>query len=90
MSKEVYHPNAYIAGLRNVRLGLRARTKILNTLEKTTGDAKAVAVQAGLTYAVAMHHLKLLRKSGVVQRRENKPHVWASTGLGQKRLVATS
>jgi predicted transcriptional regulator len=90
MSKEVYHPNACLAGIRNVRLGLRARTKILDTLEKTTGDARTVAVQAGLTYAVAIHHLKLLRKSGVVQRSENKPYVWASTGFGQKRLVATS
>jgi hypothetical protein len=90
MSKEIYHPNAYLAGIRNVRLGLRARTKILNTLEKMTGDAKTVALQSGLTYAVAMHHLKLLRKSGVVEWKESNPHVWASTGLGQKRLMATN
>jgi len=90
MVREIYHPNAFLAGMRNVRLGLRARTKMLNALEKWSGDTKTLANKSGLPYAVAMHHLKLLRRAGVVQRRESIPYIWVLTGLGQKRLATTS
>lgn len=89
MVKEIYHPNAYLSRVRNVSRGLRARTKILNSLEKTIGDAKAVSTQSGLTYGVAMHHLKLLAADGIVDHRDHRPCIWSMTGKGQKRLVAS-
>jgi predicted transcriptional regulator len=87
--RESYHPNAYLANLRNVRLGLRARTKILDTLEEGSGDAKTIATITQLHYGVVMHHLKLLQSEGTVRRAGGKPSVWAITGAGQKRLVDT-
>jgi len=89
MLKETYHPNAYLANLRNVIRGLRARTKILNTLEKGSSDAKTIADVARMHYGVVMHHLKLLRLEGIVRRGGGKPSVWTLTGAGQKRLVNT-
>ena len=89
MLKETYHPNAYLANLRNVRRGLRARTKVLNALEKGSGDAKTIAQEAALHYSVVMHHLKLLQSEGIVRRTDGKPSVWTLTGAGQKRLVNT-
>ncbi len=86
MLKEVYHPNAYLVDFRNVKPGLRARTRILNALEKISADAKTVAKHTGLHYGVAMHHLKLLEAKGIVQRKGSRPSVWTLTGLGQKRL----
>jgi hypothetical protein len=86
MLKEIYHPNAYLASIRNVKLGLRARTRLLNVLEKLKGDARKVAKESGLRYGVAMHHLKLLAAEGIVERRGGRPYVWGLTGLGQKRL----
>jgi predicted ArsR family transcriptional regulator len=86
MVKEVYHPNAYLVDYRNVKPGLRARTRILNALETVSGDAKTIAKQAGLHYGVVMHHLKLLEARGLVQRKGSRPSVWMLTGLGQKRL----
>lgn len=86
MVKEVYHPNAYLVDFRNVKPGLRARTRILNVLERISGDAKTIAKQAGLHYGVVMHHLKLLEARGLVQRKGRRPSVWTLTGLGQKRL----
>ncbi|MGB9959321.1 MAG: winged helix-turn-helix domain-containing protein [Candidatus Bathyarchaeales archaeon] len=86
MTKEGYHPNAYLAGFKNVKLGLKARTAILNLLERGNADAKAIARDAGMPYGVVMHHLKLLEASGIVQRKGGRPYVWAVTGLGQKRL----
>jgi predicted transcriptional regulator len=87
MVKDIYHPNAYLSNIRNVRLGLRARTKILNVMEKTIGDAKTIATQAGLSYAVTVHHLKLLGAEEIVDGKDHKPSIWATTGKGQKRLM---
>ncbi|MGB9853229.1 MAG: ArsR family transcriptional regulator [Candidatus Bathyarchaeales archaeon] len=86
MPKEGYHPNAYLAEFKNVKLGLKARTAILNLLDRGNADAKVIARGAGLPYGVVMHHLKLLEAKGIVQRKGWRPYVWAVTGLGQKRL----
>ncbi|MEM3874756.1 MAG: hypothetical protein QXU45_06450 [Candidatus Bathyarchaeia archaeon] len=86
MPREGYHPNAYLTDFRNVKLGLKARTLILNFLEKSTADARTVAKETGLPYNVVVHHLKLLEARGIVKRGSKRPSVWALTGLGQKRL----
>jgi hypothetical protein len=87
MVKDIYHPNAYLSRIRNVKLGLKARTRILNVMEKTVGDAKTIAAQAGLSYGVTVHHLKLLSAEEIVDRKDHKPCIWVTTGMGQKRLV---
>ena len=89
MLKETYHPNAYLANLRNIRRGLRARTRILNALEKDSSNASKVAKEASIHSGVAMHHLKLLQSEGIVRRGVGKNAVWTITGTGQKRLVNT-
>ncbi|MEM2522901.1 MAG: winged helix-turn-helix domain-containing protein [Candidatus Bathyarchaeia archaeon] len=86
MPREGYHPNAYLTAFRNVRLGLKARTAILNLLEKNSASAKEIAKHTGLPYNVTLRHLKLLEARGIVQRKSGRPSVWALTGLGQKRL----
>jgi hypothetical protein len=73
--------------MRNVRLGLRARTRVLNVLEKLSGDAKTLGKEAGTSYQVTVYHLKLLETRGIVNRKGGRPFVWKLTGLGQKRLV---
>jgi len=88
MLRETYHPNADLANVRNIRRGLRARTKVLNVLEKGSGDAKTIVQEAALHYGVVMHHLKLLQSEGIVRRADGKPSVWKLTGAGQKRLVS--
>jgi DNA-binding transcriptional ArsR family regulator len=87
MVKGIYHPNAYLSNIRNIRRGLQARTRILAVLEKRSGDVKSVAKESEMSYGVVMHHLKLLRAEGIVERKGSKPHIWVLTGLGQKRLV---
>jgi len=80
------HPNAYLENVRNVKSGLRARSKILDTLEGKPCSAAMIAETAALSYNVVLHHLRLLRSEGIVQRNGRRPYYWASTGLGQKRL----
>lgn len=87
MLREAYHPNAYLSDVKNVKLGLRARTRILNVLEKFSVDAKKIAKEAEMHYRVVLYHLRLLEAEGIVERKGSKPHTWVLTGLGQKRLV---
>jgi predicted ArsR family transcriptional regulator len=80
------HPNAYLKNLRNVKSGLNARSKILETLETGQLDAPRIAKTTSLSYNVVMHHLHLLKNEGIVSRTGRRPFHWAATGLGQKRL----
>jgi DNA-binding transcriptional ArsR family regulator len=73
--------------VKNVKSGLKARTKVLNALEKRSSDATAIAKEKLLSYGVVMHHLRLLEKEGIVNRKGRRPYFWVLTGLGQKRLV---
>ena len=82
------HPNAYLKNIRNVSNGVKARTKILETLESKPCDAVGVAKEASLSYSVVMHHLRLLENESIVHRKGRRPYFWVSTGLGQKRLVS--
>lgn len=86
MPRGEFHPNAYLLAFRNVRLGLKARTIILNFLERTPADTKEISKETGLPYSVVLHHLKLLEARGIVERKRGRPSVWSVTGLGQKRL----
>ena len=86
---EIYHPNAHLVHKRNVRPGLKARTRLLNALEKLSGNAKTLGQEAETSYRVAIHHLKLLEIEGIVDRKSGRPFEWKLTGLGQKRLVYT-
>jgi predicted ArsR family transcriptional regulator len=87
MVKGAYHPNAYLSNIKNNRLGLQARTRILNVLERISADAKTIAKEAEMHYGVVTHHLRLLKAEAIVERKLGRPHIWAVTGRGQKRLV---
>lgn len=80
------NPNAFLEKIRNVNNGLKARTKILEALERNPCDAGRIAKEAPLSYGVVIHHLRLLENEGIVHRKGRKPYCWESTGLGQKRL----
>jgi len=82
------HPNAYLKTVRNVKCGLRARSKILDVIEEKPQDAGRIAKASTLSYNSVMHHLRLLKKEGIVGRHGRRPYYWAPTGLGQKRLTA--
>jgi predicted ArsR family transcriptional regulator len=86
--KNLYHPNAYLHKVKNVKSGLRARSKILVALDKQPASAASVATSVKMSYNAAIHHLRLLEAEGTVQRKGKRPCVWLLTGLGQKRLVA--
>jgi DNA-binding transcriptional ArsR family regulator len=81
------HPNAYLKKVRNVRSGLKARTKILVLLDTRYFNAGELAKKSAMSYGVVMHHLRLLCAEGIVERKGSRRYIWLSTGFGQKRLV---
>jgi predicted transcriptional regulator len=88
MFKISYNPKAYLTQRRNVRLGLVARTMILQVIEKQISSIKDIGQACSLKYAVILYHLKLLEEERIVQRQGGKkPFFWELTGAGQKRLV---
>lgn len=87
MLQGVHHPNAFLPDFRNIKPGLRARTEILNMLEKRSLNAKTIAKETGVSYRSVLHHLRLIENGGIVRRVGNRPCIWVITGLGQKRLM---
>jgi len=73
--------------VKNVKSGLKARTRILNVIETRASAAAAIAKEKSLSYGVVMHHLRLLENEGTVNRKGKRPYLWLPTGLGQKRLL---
>jgi hypothetical protein len=81
------HPNAYLKNVRNVTAGLKARTKILQTLDHDASSAPRLAKENSLSYNVVVYHLRLLANEGIVNRKGSRPYCWMPTGFGQKRLA---
>jgi len=82
-----HHPNAYLHGMRNIKSGLKARTKILLALEDGVSTARKISDAAGISYASVLHHLHLLRRNRIVDVSASKaPYAWRVTGLGHGRL----
>jgi len=89
MNQRVHHPNAYLPEIKNVARGLRARTSILEVLEKEPSDAKTMIHNTQLHYRVIIYHLRLLKGANIVERKAGKkPYIWMLTGAGQKRLLS--
>lgn len=85
--KAQFHPKAFLLTKRNVKRGLRSRTKIIQTLEYDALTIRKICRATGLSYQVVAHHLRLLETEKVVIRKGKKPYSWELTGIGQQRLV---
>jgi len=85
--KAKFHPKAFLSTKRNVRLGLVARTRVIQALEKAVSNAKSISNATGLSYKIVLHHLHLLESEKVVTRKGSKPFLWELTGAGQQQLL---
>jgi predicted transcriptional regulator len=86
MARNEVHPKAYLATKRNVKAGLRARSKILFVLEEAKRGASDISKRSGLGYDCVMYHLRSMRKERLVERSRQRQYVWALTRFGQQRL----
>lgn len=81
----VYHPTALLIMKRNIRPGLDARTKIVQTLESGALESKTIIEKTHLSKSQVAYHLHLLKIEKIVSRQK-KPRTWELTGAGQQRL----
>lgn len=81
------HPKAYLVTKRNVKAGLRARSKILLVLEQGNRSTRDISKRGGLGYDCVIYHLRSLRKERLVERSRQRPYIWAFTKFGQQRLA---
>jgi predicted transcriptional regulator len=88
MAKNEMHPKAYLNTKRNVKAGLRARSKILFVLEEAKRNAPDISKRSGLGYNCVMYHLRSMKKERLVDRSRQRPYVWSLTVFGQQRLGA--
>jgi predicted transcriptional regulator len=86
MARNEMHPKAYLATKRNVKAGLRARSKILFALEEAKRGASDISKRSGLGYDCIIYHLRSMRKERLVERSGRRPFIWALTRFGQQRL----
>jgi predicted transcriptional regulator len=86
MARDEMHPKAYLATKRNVKAGLRARSKILFALEDAKRGASEISKRSGLGYDCIIYHLRSMRRERLVERSRQRPYVWALTRFGQQRL----
>jgi len=86
MARDEMHPKAYLATKRNVKAGLKARSKIIFALEEAKRGASGISKRSGLGYDCIIYHLRSMRKERLVERSRQRPYVWALTRFGQQRL----
>jgi predicted transcriptional regulator len=86
MARDEMHPKSYLATKRNVKAGLRARSKILFVLEEAKRRAPEISKRSGLGYHCVVYHLRSMRKERLVERSRQRPFLWALTRFGQQRL----
>jgi predicted transcriptional regulator len=83
----MFHQNAYLKNVRNVRCGLEARTKILMLLDSQCCSSGELVNKTLLSYNVVLYHLRLLCREGIVGHKGGKRYIWLTTGIGQTRLI---
>jgi predicted transcriptional regulator len=86
MSTPKIHPKAYLSKKRNVKAGLRARSKILFILEEGKRGASDISKPSGLTYECIAYHLRSMSKERLIERSRQRPYIWTLTAFGQQKL----
>ncbi len=81
------HPKAYLSKIRNVRAGLLSRTRILAAMEAGSSTVTEIAEKSTLTYGCIIHHLKVMCREKIVDRRgKRRTSTWILTRFGQQSL----
>lgn len=81
------HPKAYLTSKRNVKTGLRSRSRILSSLEKGQKTIRQITKECSLTYECVAYHLNTMKKDHLVNRvNARRPFNWGLTPYGQQKL----
>jgi len=84
---ETFEPQSYLRSIRNVRPGLRARSKIIAVLKGGSLKAGDVASITRLGYRSVTAHLRAMEGERVVTRSGKRPFAWTLTEYGQQSVL---
>jgi predicted transcriptional regulator len=70
--RRVYQLNAWLSGFRNVLLGPKLQTEILQRLEKDSATAMGLSGEICVTYSMILHHLHNLEGRGIFEKVSSK------------------
>ncbi|MBS7609079.1 winged helix-turn-helix transcriptional regulator [Candidatus Bathyarchaeota archaeon] len=82
-----FEPEAFLRSMRNVRPGLRTRSKIVKILRIGNYTAMQIASLGGMSYRSALNHLKALEKEKIAMKTGSRPSKWSLTGAGQQSVT---
>ncbi|MEM2925969.1 MAG: winged helix-turn-helix domain-containing protein [Candidatus Bathyarchaeia archaeon] len=82
-----FEPEAFLRSLRNVRPGLRTRSKIVRILRIGSYTAMQIASIGGMSYRSALNHLRALEREKIAIRTRSRPSKWSLTGAGQQSVT---
>jgi len=80
-------PQSYLASIRNVQPGLKARTRIITSLRKRGLSARELAAETGLSYRSVLLHLNAMGRGMVVKKEGRRPYLWSLTDHGQQPIL---
>lgn len=83
-----FNPNAYLPNFRNQRVGVKARSLILNALGERNLNTGELKSETGLSDGSLRYHLKLLERYRLVRRvKYGGKASYELTGLGQQPIT---
>lgn len=76
-------PKSILRSIRNVKRGVKARSRIIRALKNGKVHVSAISLSSGLSRSTVRMHLKRMLNEGIVARSGKKPYRWELTGKGQ-------
>ncbi|MHC1590349.1 MAG: winged helix-turn-helix domain-containing protein [Candidatus Hecatellaceae archaeon] len=88
LAGRVFNPNAYLPNFRNRKVGVKARSLILNALGEKPLNTGGLKSETGLSEGSLRYHLKLLERYKLVRRiKSGRKASYQLTGLGQQPIT---
>ncbi len=88
MKSQPIHPKAFLTRRRNVKVGVRARSLILSSLEGGPKKTREICRETGFSYLKVAYHLKSLLRERFLESGRKRPYVWTITEYGQQTLAS--
>ncbi|MBS7641585.1 MAG: hypothetical protein QW374_01420 [Candidatus Bathyarchaeia archaeon] len=82
-----YDAKSYLVTTRNVKKGLRTRSRIIELLRIGISDANTISEAIGRSYSATLKQLRKMERDGIVVRVSRRPSTWRITGKGQQELA---
>ncbi|WXG40769.1 MAG: winged helix-turn-helix domain-containing protein [Candidatus Freyarchaeum deiterrae] len=84
--KRLHEAKAVLRKKKNVTPGIETRTQILKQIRQKSKTVSEIAENLNMSYARVRQQLRSMKKEGIVDKTQEKPHQWYLTGLGQQDL----